>query len=78
MNETQDSYLTIKESAVRLNLKESKLRAAIRKNELTFHQFGKLFRIKISDLDAWVMKSRSKHQMKMENSDDSTANGGDL
>lgn len=50
----QNSYLTIKESALRLNLKESRVRTAIRKNEVAYHKFGKLIRIKTSDLDAWA------------------------
>ena len=46
--------LTLKETALFLNIKESRIRSAIFQNEIPYIKIGRLIRFNVSDLDKWI------------------------
>lgn len=56
---TTDGYVSIEEAASFLGVSISTLRQWLKKEILPAHKIGKLWKFKISELDAWVKSGES-------------------
>ena len=50
----ENGFLTLKEAAQYLGLKESNLYLKVERQEILHHRFGRLIRFKKDDLDVWA------------------------
>lgn len=56
---TTDGYVSIEEAASFLGISIPTLRQWLKKEILPAHKIGKLWKFKISELDAWVKSGKS-------------------
>lgn len=56
---TTDGYVSIEDAAVFLGVSIPTLRQWLKKELLPAHKIGKLWKFKISELDAWVKSGKS-------------------
>ena len=54
-----ENWISITEAATHLGVKVDTIRAWIKKTDIPAHKIGKLWKFKISELDAWVKSGKS-------------------
>ena len=54
-----ENWISITEAATHLGVKVDTIRAWIKKTDIPAHKIGKLWKFKISELDAWVKSGQS-------------------
>ena len=54
-----ENWISIIEAATHLGVKVDTIRAWIKKTDIPAHKIGKLWKFKISELDAWVKSGKS-------------------
>ena len=54
-----ENWISIAEAATHLGVKVDTIRAWIKKTDIPAHKIGKLWKFKISELDAWVKSGKS-------------------
>lgn len=55
-------YLDVKQAALFLNLKVSKIRSMINKREIARYKFGRLIRFKKDELEAWIESKKVERE----------------
>ncbi len=53
-----EKFLTIKELAEHLGLKEKTLYGKVSRNEIPYYKIGRLIKFKASDIDEWIASNR--------------------
>ena len=54
-----ENWISITEAATHLGVKVDTIRVWIKKTDIPAHKIGKLWKFKISELDAWVKSGKS-------------------
>ncbi len=58
MNETE-RWLSVEEIARHLGVSKDTIRAWIKKNSIPYHKVGRLYKFRVSEVDAWVESGKS-------------------
>lgn len=54
-----DSWVGLEEAANYLGVKKETVRSWIKKTDIPAHKIGKLWKFKLSELDAWIKSGKS-------------------
>lgn len=58
MNETE-RWLSVEEIAGHLGVSKDTIRAWIKKNSIPYHKVGRLYKFRVSEVDAWVESGKN-------------------